>query len=179
MASRPPNPADAPTLMDVARQQYPYLADKNIAFKYTPDPTSSRMLEFYPPEETERPADMPLGQVGVEVFNPRTQPSDLLADYVSHHAVNADPSLKPLYDAFASTLDNKTMQERYRWDVEHEGEKRPFDEWARMSGVPSAFRGYTFQQWPEAFNNRFYSPAQKHILDRVRELVGYRAVKKP
>ena len=160
--------------MDLATKDYPYLADKNIAFKYTPTPGEYRMLEFYSPNETERPAELPAGRVGVEVFNPQTKTSDLLADYVSHYAVQNDPKLKPLYDAFASTLDNKMMQERYQWDVKHEGEKRPFEDWAKASGIPAVFRGYTFRQWPDQFNNRFYTPAQKQILDRIRALVGYK-----
>ena len=171
MASKPNTP---PTLMDLAAQQYPYLADKNIAYAYTPDPKSENMLEFYSPEETDRPESLPSGQVGVQVFNPNTKPSDLLADYVSHYATQKDPKIKPLYDAFASTLDNKMMLDRYNWDVKNAGEKRPYEDWLKISGLPAVFRGYTFRQWPDSFNNRFYSPKQKQILDQIRALVGYK-----
>ena len=169
-------PTSKASLLDLAKTEFPYLADKDIQYSFVPktDLKDPRMLEFYSPEETQRPANLPLGKVGVENYDPNTKTSDLLADYVSHHAVQNDPKLKPLYDAFASTLDNKVMQERYQYDVAHEGEKRSFEDWAKASGVPAVFRGYTFRQFPEQFNNRFYSPTQKQILNQIRSLVGYK-----
>jgi len=41
-------------MFDRAKQDYPYLADKDIAYKYSPK-EGRGFLEFYPPDETGSP----------------------------------------------------------------------------------------------------------------------------
>ena len=154
-----------------AQKEYPYLAGKDIAFAYTPK-EGDRKLEFYSPEETERPKSIPAGKVGIEVFNPKVTPLDILGDYVSHYGVQNDPRLKALYTQFQGQLDPKEMQKRYEYHKANMGETRSYDEWLRMTGLPEVFRGYTFNQWPAEFSQKYYSPEQMKTLNDVRSYLG-------
>ena len=152
-----------------AQEKYPYLSGKDISFAYNPQ-EGDRQLEFYHPEETERPASIPAGKVGIEVFNPQVTPEDILGDYVSHYGVEADPKLKAYYEQFSGLLDPATMQQRYQYHQQNFGEQRPYEEWSRMTGVPEIFRGYTFNQWPDAA--QMYTPEQLNVLNQVRSYLG-------
>lgn len=162
-------------LWQQAQEQYPYLANKDVAYLYTPS-KEQRYLEFYSPEETgspeePRPAQLPIGKVGIQVFNPQTRPIDILGDYVSHYGVQQDPKLQQYYQQFAQQLDPAVMQERYQWHQQNAGEQRPYQQWYESSGLPEVFRGYTFDQWgPEGKN--FYTPEQLQILNQVRNYLG-------
>jgi len=158
-------------MFEKAQKEYPYLAGKDIAFAYNPRP-GDRQLEFYSPEETERPKQIPAGRVGLEVYKPTVKPLDILGDYVSHYAVQNDPRLKEMYARFQSQLDPKEMQRRYEWHKANAGETRPYEEWYRLTGLPEVFRGYTFNQWPEDFSKRYYSPEQMRTLNEVRSYLS-------
>jgi hypothetical protein len=153
-------------MFEGAKKEYPYLADKDIAFAYTPTEGDQRMLEFYPPDEEQRPAYIPKGVPGIEVFNPQTKPLDILGDYVSHYGVNVDPQLQELYSQFQGQLDPNMMQQRYQYHVQNLGEQRPYEQWLQTSGLPEMFRGYTFNQWENAKD--MYTPEQLKTLDAVR-----------
>ena len=160
-------------LFEQAKKDYPYLADKDIVFKYSPNPNDQRMLEFYHPEETERPEYMPAGKVGIEVFNPKTGALDILGDYVSHYGVQTDPNLKTLYEQFGQSLDPQTMMNRYAYYKSNLGEDRPYEQWMESSGLPEMFRGYTFKQWgSDDEAKQMYTPQQLEILDKVRSYLN-------
>ena len=55
-------------VFEKAKQQYPYLADKDIAYKYTPQENPEYMLESYQGEDI--PAWGQGKQAAIEVFNP-------------------------------------------------------------------------------------------------------------
>ena len=166
-------------MFENAKKEYPYLADKNLAFKYSPS-GGRGFLEFYGPDETgspeyPRPKDIPMGQVGVEVFNPKVRSKDILADYVSHYGVEQDPFLKERYQQFLGSFtpqQQETLKEQYKWyqnDPEFK-ETRPYEEWLNISGLPAFFRGYTFDQWEDA--KEMYTPEQLKTLDAVRSYLG-------
>jgi len=157
-----------PRLLDVAKEQYPYLADKDIAYKYSPQAKPKYMLEFY--QGGDLPSWAKNNKVAIEVFNSKTKPIDILGDYVSHYGVNTDPKLQELYQKFQQSLDPKMMQNRYLFHKQHLGEKRSPEEWSKMTGVPEMFRGYTFDQWKDA--KQMYTPEQLQILDQVRNYLG-------
>lgn len=160
-------------LFQDAKTTFPYLADKNIGFVYSPNANNKNMLEFYSPDETERPKEIPLGQPGVQVFNPNTRPMDILADYVSHYGVTQDQKLKEIYEKFASSVPEKTLKDRYEWHQKHEGEKRSFEDWKKMTGLPELFRGYTFKQWGDDVTaKRMYTPEQLKVLDEARKYLN-------
>ena len=155
-------------LLETAQKEYPYLAGKDIAYKYTPTPGEERQLEFY------KGGDLPDWakgkQVAIEVFNPKVTPLDVLGDYASHYGVQTDPQLKALYAQFAGQLDPKMMQERYQYHTQNLDEKRPYQQWYEMTGLPEIFRGYTFNQWQDAA--KMYTPEQLKTLDMVRQHLG-------
>lgn len=162
-------------LMTQAVAQYPYLANKNIAYVNTYDPTDTRMLESWPAGESgdkqyPRPAQIPIDQFGIQNISSKTRPIDVLGDYVSHDAVNKDPYLQRAYQAFEQSLPPTLLKKRYEYAVKKEGERRPYDEWKTASGLPEYFRGYTFDQWPDA--KQMYGKEQIQILDQIKQYLG-------
>lgn len=158
-------------------REYPYMrgALSNMALSYTPDSGDSRMLEYWPAGETgaggyERPANLPISKVGVQVLSSLTKPKDLLADYVSHEGVNKDRKLSELYGQFQGAVPDETMRRRYAEHQSQFGESRPYEQWLSQTGMPELLRGYTFDQWPNA--ERMYTPEQLSILDKIRGHVG-------
>jgi hypothetical protein len=161
-------------MFEKAQKEYPYLAGKDISFMYSPQ-QDDRMLEFWHPDEpgsseSPRPDTLPLGKPGVQVFNPKTSPLDILGDYVSHYGVQADPRLAAMYQQFGQSLDPAMMQRRYAEHQQMFGEKRPYEDWYSSTGLPEYFRGYTFNQWPDAA--QMYTPEQLQILNQVRQYLG-------
>jgi len=162
-----------------AQQEYPYLADKQIPFVYTPKEGSENLLESWKAGEPgepgyERPAQIPLNQFGIQVFNPEGgTPLNILGDYVSHYGVENDPKLAAYYQQFQNLLDPTAMQERYQYHTKKLGEKRPYEQWYEMTGLPEIFRGYTFNQFgPREQAIKEYTPEQLNVLDQLRSYLG-------
>jgi len=166
-------------LFETAQKEYPYLSGKDIAYKYSPQ-QGRGFLEFYDPQETgspeyPRPKELPLGKVGIEVFDPKTKPIDILADYVSHYGVEQDPYLTQQYQQFAGSMSpeqRQRLQQQYQYYQQHPEykEQRPYQEWEKASGMPGYFRGYTFNQWDNP--QEMYTPQQIQMLDQVRKYLG-------
>lgn len=180
-------PAKPATLMDQTKQEFPILNKYDIQYKFVPGGRSGSedsMLESWPPGETgaedfKRPGEFPVGKFGVEVFDPKTRPLDVLADVVSHHLINVDPKIKQFYSDFVSSItphQEEILKDQYQYAKEREGEKRSFDQWKKMSGLPAFFRGYPFQQWPAEFNQHSYTSTQRAKLD---EMMAYLRGKHP
>ena len=155
-------------MFEKAQKEYPYLAGKDIAYKYSPKENAEYMLESYQGDDI--PEWAKGRQAAIEVFNPKTSPLDILGDYVSHYAVTQDPKLQAYYQQFQNLLDPAVMQERYQYHAQNLGEQRPYEQWAQMTGVPEMFRGYTFKQWPDA--EQMYTPEQLNVLNQVRSYLG-------
>lgn len=159
-------------LWDQARQEYPILQSADVQYMFQPqgvEPTG--MLEFYPPDETQRPQNLPLGRPGVAVFDPKTRPADIAADYVSHYGRTQDPKIKAHYEQFVQSMtpnQQRILRNQYDHARLNEGETRPFDIWAEVSGIPAWYRGYLFQQWPKEFIDQAFSPQQLKQLDAIR-----------
>lgn len=161
-------------LFSKAVEEYPYLADKDIAYTFTPS-KDDRYLEFYPPEEIgspeyPRPETLPVGKVGIQVFNPKTRTIDILGDYVSHYGVENDPKLKEMYGTFTQTVPEAFMRNRYQEHQRKFNEARPYADWYKQTGMPEYFRGYTFNQWGNA--DQMYTPQQLEILNQIRQYLG-------
>ena len=155
-------------MFEKAQKEYPYLANKDVAYKYNPQENSPYMLEFYQGDDL--PEWAKGKQSAIEVLNPKTTSLDILGDYASHYGVNTDPQLQALYAQFQGQLDPKMMQERYQYHTQNFNEARPYDQWMQMTGLPEMFRGYTFNQWDDAA--KMYSPEQLKTLDTVRSYLG-------
>lgn len=166
-------------LLEQAKQQYPYLRDKNISLVETPNKMEDRKLEYWAPGDSGwewrgrhymRPLELPSDTHGIQVFHD-TRPIDVLADFVSHGAVNTDPTLKKLYTEFENSLDESTMKKRYAYHKDQLGETRPYQEWLPETGTPEMFRGYTFDQFGQGAS-ALYKQNQLDILDKVKTYLG-------
>ena len=170
-------------IFDKALEQYPYLQDKNISFTYIPDEDpKAGVLEFWQPNDPggdkyQRPEEIPLDSIGIEMRSSKTRPIDILGDYVSHYAVEgADPTLTKIYQEFIKTIPEKQQRSRYEYAVNNENEDRPYETWKQMVGDPGMFRGYTFDQFPKEEINKMYSPEQLALLDQAKEYLGLKEV---
>ncbi|MDE2105179.1 MAG: hypothetical protein KGL39_48575, partial [Patescibacteria group bacterium] len=131
--------------------------------------------EFWPPGETgskstPRPTSIPLNSPGITVYSDKVRPIDILGDTVSHYLVNTNPTYQKFYKDFADSVtpqQEKMLKDQYNWAIVHEGEKRPYAEWRKVSGLPAYFRGYAFKQWPDEFNQKNYTPGQRKLLDQM------------
>lgn len=177
VASDTPTSSGSASLLDLARKQYPILDGLPINAVTTPLQNDNRMLEFWGPGEPgdsqyQRPKGLPLGNIGVQVISPDTKPSDVAADVVSHYLVNTDPTLRKEYQQFSQSFSTPSEQRRlhedYRWDQQHSGENRPFDQWAAQTRIPAYLRGYVFQQWPQNSYDKMYTPAQIKLMDAIK-----------
>lgn len=162
------------SLFDEAVRQYPIIGKQGLAYKYSPG-GGPGVLEFWPGEETgtpeyQRPKEFPMGQAGVEVFNPKTRPIDILGDVASHHLINTDPVIKQHYEQFQQSLtpqQQARLTQQYLYAKKNDGEKRPYPVWAERSGLPAYFRGYAFQQWDRP--EELYTPAQMQQFDKMMQ----------
>jgi hypothetical protein len=151
-------------LWEEALKQYPILESQDLAYKYSPQKNPKYMLEFMQGEDMPKWAEGK--KAAVEVYNTKTTPLDILGDWASHQGVTTDPQLKALYEQFQGQLDPESMKNRYGYHTSKLGEKRPYEQWYQMTGLPEMFRGYTFNQWKDA--KKMYTPEQLETLDKVR-----------
>ncbi len=178
MADDPAAPPPSPeTLMDQARAQYPILPP-DIGYKYSAG-RAPFMLEHWGPGMAEsipgvgRPEEFPPDKFGIEVYDPKTRPIDILGDVVSHRLINSDPKIKEAYSSFKNSFEpwqEDILREQYEHAQKNEGETRSFEQWKEVTGVPAYFRGYPFQQWPEDAIKEMYTPQQ---LQRLDEMMSY------
>lgn len=160
--------------MEQAQAEYPILRGLGLGYKYNPG-GGSGYLEFWPGDESgtperPRPSEFPLGKAGVEVYDPTTRPIDIMGDVASHHLIYQDSTVAQTYQQFEQSLTAKQkqqLQKQYQHAQEHEGEQRPYDAWYQHSGLPGYFRGYAFQQWPNA--NELYTKDQLKLFDDLMQ----------
>lgn len=159
-------------LISSAKNEFPILQKLQLGYKYNPS-AQPGYLEFWPSGESgtpewPRPKEFPLGTIGVEVYDPNTRPIDLMGDIASHFLVETDPLMQQYYSNFESSLTPKQqalLMQQYKYDNEHFGENRPYQDWYTDSGLPGLFRGYAFQQLPDA--NALYTPQQRNMFDNM------------
>lgn len=157
-----------------ALAEYPVLQSSGVGFKASPN-RGKGFLEFWPAQEPgahdfTRPSEFPMGTVGVEVYNPKTRPIDILGDVVSHHLVKTDPYLKKTYQDFESSLtpqQHEDLQRQYRYAQQHFKERRPYADWYQSSGLPGYFRGGPFQQWENP--QEIYTPGQLQSFEQMMQ----------
>ena len=167
------------TLMEQAQQQFPILQKLSLGYKYNPG-GGQGYLESWPSgevgsQDVPRPKEFPLNQFGVEIYNPKTRPEDIMGDVASHYLVNTDPRTRMYYQQFRQSFTPSQLgilRDQYTRARRDEGETRGFPEWREASGFPAYFRGYPFKQWPEKTESgeTLYEPHQKVLLD---SMLGY------
>lgn len=157
-----------------AQAEYPVLQRLALGYKYNPG-GGPGFLEFWPGDEAgtpeyPRPKEFSLGTPGVEVFNPKTRPIDIMGDIASHYLKDTDPIVKQHYQQFEQSLQpwqRERIQEQYAHAQSNEGEQRPFAQWYEHSGLPAYFRGYAFQQWERP--EEMYTPEQMRRFDQMNQ----------
>lgn len=180
MANLGQNPGDtAAGVVEQAITQYPILAGLGIksSYDYGAHPG---YLEFWNKTEEgtsnyQRPSNIPLGSIGLQILSQKTTPTDVLADVASHYLRKTDPTVKSYYQQFVNSLtpmQHQRLQEDYAYSRAHEGETRPFGEWLQTTRLPAYFRGYTFNQWPSSFTSKLFTPQQIAIFNKVRSYLG-------
>lgn len=168
-----------PNLLEQARSQYPILNDQDIGYKYSAG-RAPFMLESWGPGMDEsipgvgRPSEFPSDKFGIEVYDPKTRPIDILGDVVSHRLINTDPKIKGAYSDFTKSIEpwqEHILREQYAHAQKHEAEDRPYEQWREITGLPAYFRGYPFQQWgSDDEAKEYYTPSQ---LKRLDEMMDY------
>lgn len=111
-----------------------------------------------------------MGTTGIEVYNPKTRPIDIMGDVASHYLTQTDPTVKSFYEQFQQSMTPRQrdiMKEQYQHARQNEGEARPYDQWHERTGLPGYFRGYVFDQWPNA--REMYTPKQIEMFDKMHE----------
>ncbi len=122
-----------------------------------------------------RPDSIPLGAIGVELFNKHVKPISVLADVASHYMIHTDPTMKRYYQQFLKSVTPEQLARThtdYKWAQKNLGETRPYAEWLQKTRLPAYFRGYTFGQWPEDFTSRVFNKQQIELFDQVRKYLG-------
>lgn len=166
-----------PTLLDTAIQEYPILGKLGLLYKNSPR-TDRGYMEFWPQGEPgssdyRRPAEFPLDKAGIENYRQDSRPIDVMGDVSSHMLRDTDPLTQYKYMLFKNSLtpeQKQTLNGQYDYAKKNLGEQRPYDDWHETSGLPAMFRGYAFQQWPQEFNDKVYTPEQKASFD---DLMNY------
>lgn len=141
-------------LLEQATEEYPILKNHDVKYKESYG-RGKGFLEFWPADETgspelPRPEEFGQDNFGVEIYDPKTRPIDVVGDIVSHHLVNVDPKIKKHYEDFSNSLEPwqiDNLKNQYLYAQENYGENRPFKNWKEHSGLPGYFRGYAFKQW--------------------------------
>jgi hypothetical protein len=175
-------PTQSSNVVDQAVAKYPRLKSLNPAYVQSNENPNGYMLEHWGPNDTKygntpRPKELPLGRIGIQVFNPKTTADDVAGDIVSHRLVNIDPEISGTYKQFKSSLTPK-QKDFLRGDYEEEvkvakksGSDMPgaFDEWLDRVGTPAALRGYAFNQYNPRVQKEFgYSEKQKELLNKIK-----------
>lgn len=178
-----PNPP-AQNLLQQAQSQYPVLKGQDYGYVENFKPNSGFLEHWDPGDPGEapnsptslnalRPSQIPLDKHGLEIRDPNTRPIDILGDIASHHLRFTDPVVKKSYEDLQKSISpdqERILQDQYQYAQKNEGETGSYDDWKDRAGMPGFFRGYTFQQWPQDFNDKVYTPQQKSNLDG---LMGY------
>lgn len=167
-------------LVNLSKQQYPYLKDVPMA-RHEGD----GYLESYPSGETgspeyPRPKEFPIDKFGIQIRNTNTTPEMIAGDYVSHYMTDNDPFIKDNYDKFIKSLtpeQRELQRKRYndyvqgyylnqqRQKVELPKETRPFEQWQEQSDNDGIYRGLLFNQWnPDSF-----TPYQRELNRQAQQ----------
>jgi len=160
-------------LFDITKEQYPYLKDKDVGYKYSPDPKSPYKLEFYQQDDI---PDWAKGKsTAIEVFHPQTTPQDLYGDYISHYAVNTDPKLQQMYQQFQKgiTPQGKKFIAELVDEAKRGGEKNTeTPEYMQRVVIPQYLRGYLVNQFEPKDFSQAYSPQQIQLLKQMKQYLG-------
>jgi hypothetical protein len=163
------------SLMRKALQDYPFLSQHKPVVITNPNKDEG-FAQTYSAEETgrplgdgtfSRPKELPMGQLGIEIYRPNEFTHHDLVGEVLH----VDPFAREISDKLATTFDPRQLELLKREALDYGAtikEGRPEAD-AIRNATDSAVRGYVVGQWPEEVNQEFgYSPVQKALLESLK-----------
>ena len=173
----PRAPDYATTLLQDAQAKYAFIKQHNpvVSVAPRPDPSgpyANDYAETWLPGDsgdakTPRPANVPLGGVGVQVYRPNAfGPDDLAAEML-----HVDPVANQARGQLMQSLSASQMRALKEASDDYAvtlagGESR---QKAMQNALDSALRGYTVGQWPAETNASMrYTPYQLQILNNLK-----------
>ena len=163
------------SLMRKAMQDYPFLSQHKPVVITNPD-QGFGFAQTYSPEETgkplgdgtfSRPKELPMGQLGIEIYRPDAFTHHDLAGEVLH----VDPYAREISDKLAKTWSPEQLKNLREHALDYQAtldEGRPEADAVR-NATDSAVRGYAVNQWPEEVNTSFeYQPVQRALLESLK-----------
>ena len=163
------------SLMRKAAQEYPFLSQHKPIVITNPD-QGFGFAQTYAPEETgrpmgdgtfSRPKELPMGQLGIEIYRPNEFDHHALAGEVMH----VDPYAREVSDKLAKTWTPDQLKTLREHALDYQAtldEGRPEADAVR-NATDSALRGYVVGQWPEEVNTSLkYEPVQRALLESLK-----------
>lgn len=166
------------SLMRKAMQDYPFLGQHKPVV-ITNAGQGEGFAETYPPDETgrpmgdgtfSRPKELPMGQIGIEIYRPDAFTHHDLAGEVLH----IDPFSREISDKLAKTWSPEQLKNlrEHALDYQVTLDEGRSEADAVRNATDSAIRGYVVNQWPEEINTSFnYQPVQKGLLESLKNYV--------
>ena len=163
------------SLMRKATEEYPFISQHKPVVITNPD-QGFGFAQTYPPEETgkplgdgtfSRPKELPMGQLGIEIYRPNEFNHHALAGEVMH----VDPYAREISDKLAATFDPRQLKllKHQALDYEQSLKTGQDEKRAIQNATDAAVRGYVVKQWPEEVNQEFeYNPVQKALLESLK-----------
>lgn len=161
-------------LLSKAKAKYGFL--KNVPMRVIVNPKDSETYaETWPANEPgnekyKRPADIPINELGVEIYKPDQFNEDDLAG----EALHVDPIARKTADAITSSLNGDQIKQLAinSGDYQHSLELGLPEERAVQNAVDSMLRGYVVGQWPkEAIDSIGLDDQQKTMLQKLKDYV--------
>ena len=166
----------AQQLLLQAQKEYPFISRHNPSVIVN-EGGGEGFAEAYPPEETgrpmgdgtfSRPKELPMGQLGIEIYRPDSFTHHDLAGEVLH----IDPYSREISDKLAKTWTPEQLKTLREHALDYDAtlaEGRPEAD-AIRNATDSALRGYVVNQWPQEVNNDFkYSPKQLQMFQSLQK----------
>jgi hypothetical protein len=155
-----------------AKEQYKFIPNDVVAT--VNKQSGDRILEAWSPEEEgyvggARPKEIPLGKIGLEIYNPdKVSAEDIAAD-VLHH----DKFANEVRDKMTATIKDNPEQlaklKESSLDYQNSLDAGMSKDQALKNAVDSAMRGYVVGQWSEKDNAEMgYSDKQQGLLDNLK-----------
>jgi hypothetical protein len=160
--------------LDQAMIKYPALKKLNPALVTNPGRQPGYSETWAPGEEgtpdNPRPAGLPIDRVGIEVYKPdQVGPDDIAAELL-----HVDPKAQQTTTALLATLSPAQLAyvKKESNDYQESLDSGESEQKAEENAATSAMRAYVFGQGgPAAFTGMKYTPAQRQMLDELKQYV--------
>lgn len=158
-------------LLQDAQSTYPFIKQHNPVVITNPS-QNGNYAETWPIGEpgsdySPRPSAIPIGQLGVEVYNPQSFSAHDLAGEVLH----ADPMANSVRQQLMNSWTPKQLSalKQHSADYQESLDQGQSEADAIRNATDAAMRGYVINQWPSHVNKAMkYDKNQLKMLDGLR-----------